>query len=136
LIFWQPSPIQITTFSQPPFAPSLAMTSLAQITNVLHDATRRPRKWAIILVVCGHDDKWVCPTRRVIMHLMEGEAITFYVVQVTSSSRIAHVSELALFLMDAEVGTAESSTKFRLPWQSLDKRLGVEWISLTQRQTR
>ena len=37
------------------------------------------------------------------MHLMEGEAIIFEVVRVTSHGRMAHVSELALIVMDAEV---------------------------------
>ena len=37
------------------------------------------------------------------MQPTEGESIIFEVVRATSSGRIAHVSELALIFMDAEV---------------------------------
>ena len=63
----------------------------------------RPRKQAVILVVHGHDDEQLRSTRRVIMHLTEGEAIIFELVRVTSCGRIAHVCELAIIFMDAEV---------------------------------
>ena len=85
------------------FTPRLAAIPLTQIRNVLHDAMHRPRKQAVILVVHGHDDEQLCPTRRVIMHLTEGEAAIFKVVRITSRGRIAHVSELAIIFMDAEV---------------------------------
>ena len=85
------------------FTPGLAAIPLTQISNVLHDTMHRPRKQAVILVVHGHDDEQLRSTRRIIMHLTEGEAIILKVVRVTRRGRIAHVSELALIFMNAEV---------------------------------
>ena len=80
--------------------PRLAAIALTHISNVLHNPMHRPRKWAVILVVHGHDQS----TRRTIMHLTERGAFIFEVIPVTNRSRIAHVSKRAfIFFMGPEV---------------------------------
>jgi hypothetical protein len=70
------------------------------------------------------------------MYLTEGEAVIMEIVRVTSRGRIAHVSELALSWtqrLSSFVGIADSGTK--LPWTSLDKRVGAECVSESDAKT-
>ena len=95
--------MQTTTFFSTVFTPQLAAITLAAISNFLHDAMHRPCKQAVTLLVDGHDDPQLCSTRRVIMHLTEGQVVFFKVARVTNRGRIAHMGELAVIFMDAGV---------------------------------
>ena len=84
-------------------APGLTAITLAQISNVLHNAVHRPCEEAVILVIHGHDDEQLSSTGRVIEHLAKSETIVLEVVGVTRCRGITHVGEFALFLVYAKV---------------------------------
>jgi hypothetical protein len=70
------------------------------------------------------------------MYLTEGEAVIMEIVRVTSRGRIAYVSELALSRtqrLSNFAGIGDSGTK--LPWTSLDKHVGAEWVSQSDAKT-
>ena len=63
----------------------------------------RAREKRVVLVVHRHDDEQLRPAGRVIMYLAQREAVVLEVVRVARRGRIAHMCELALVFVGAEV---------------------------------
>jgi len=76
--------------------------------------------------------------KRSLAPLMEGGVIVLEVVRVASHSKIAHVGKSAhVFMMNVEARQlcCDCRVKHKLPWKSLSRRVGADWVGKSHKRT-
>ena len=79
------------------------MFTPTEISDVLHDAVHGACEQCVVLIVHRNDDEELRPAGRVAEHLAQRESVVPEVIRIARRGRIAHMCELALVSVCAEV---------------------------------
>ena len=84
-------------------SPGLAAIALTEMSDVLHNTVHGARELRVVLIVHRHDNEELRPAGRVVVHLAQRESVVLEVVRIARRSRVAHMCELAVVFVCAEV---------------------------------